>query len=102
MSKSESSGNISRDKELWILFLSLAAIFVLLAQVSGYADAALATGLAFVGWAGYQHQQTLSLMLDVTTTHREEINRHSEALNILLDERGRSRVERREEWRRPQ
>lgn len=79
------------------LVCALLAIFVLVSWVSGYTDATLAAGLVYVAWTTYQHQRTFAHVLDVSKMHREAIDAHMNALDLLLDEHGKLQIKRAED-----
>lgn len=99
---SESSNDISSDKREAILFGCTLFLLVLIAWYFEAQTIIIAALLGIFGWAGCIHQRALVHAHRYMADYRDEIDRHSHALNILLDERGRLRAERGEKWRRPQ
>ena len=77
-------------------------VLVLIAWYFGAQTIVIAVVLGALGCMTLLGYSRLDRACGFMKEYREEIDKHSEALNILLDERGRSRVERGDEWRRPQ
>ena len=99
---SESSSDTSRDEKEAIIFGGLIFLLVCISWYFGAQTIVTAVVLGALGCLTLLGYSRLARACGYMKEYREAIDIHSHQLNILLDERSRSRVGREEEWRRPQ